>query len=213
MGLDSLLTPRRASHKTFWRSVRASPRERTYRLPADDLITEPVGNFTHAITIAAAARDVWPWLIQMGAGTRAGWYSYDFLDNGRHESATRLIPELQGIEIGTIFPALPGVTEAFSVLAFEPYRSLVLGALNSTGTPIVTWAFVLEDRGAESTRLMVRVRGARGYRFFGLSPWLSGRIIRAVHFVMERKQLLGIAQRVESADMSARQHACNTSEA
>jgi hypothetical protein len=24
---------------------------------------------------------VWPWLAQMGSG-RAGWYAYDFIDNG-----------------------------------------------------------------------------------------------------------------------------------
>ena len=34
-----------------------------------------------------ARHEVWPWLVQMGAGSRAGWYSYDFLDNGRRPSA------------------------------------------------------------------------------------------------------------------------------
>jgi hypothetical protein len=37
---------------------------------------------------------VWPWLAQMGAGSRAGWYSYDVLDNRRRSSATRIIPAL-----------------------------------------------------------------------------------------------------------------------
>ena len=46
-----------------------------------------------------------------GAGPRGGWYSYDWLDNGRQPSATRIVPELQHPAVGTIFPALPSVTE------------------------------------------------------------------------------------------------------
>ena len=26
-------------------------------------------------------------------GSRAGWYTYDFLDNGRQRSASRVVPE------------------------------------------------------------------------------------------------------------------------
>jgi hypothetical protein len=37
-----------------------------------------------------------------------------------------------------------------------------------------------------------------GYRFHGLPPWLSASLIRFVHFVMQCRQLLGIAQRVEA---------------
>ena len=47
----------------------------------DNLIAEPLVSLTHAITIDRPARNVWPWLSQMGAGSRAGWYSYDVLDN------------------------------------------------------------------------------------------------------------------------------------
>jgi hypothetical protein len=43
----------------------------------------------------------------MGAGSRAGWYSYDWVDNARQPSATRIIRELQHPEIGTIFPWVP----------------------------------------------------------------------------------------------------------
>ena len=62
----------------------------------------------------------------------------------------------------------------------------------------VTWAFVLEAAGAHRTRLIVRARGGPGYDFHGL-PWGLGKpILHAVHFVMQRRQLLGIARRVES---------------
>jgi hypothetical protein len=181
-----------------WRSVRADRHEHSRPLPGDGLIRNPLGALTHAITIGRAPQDVWPWLIQMGAGSRAGWYSYDFLDNHRRSSATDLVPELQNIAIGTVFPALPRVTEGFIVLAFEPYRSLILGWPNPGGEPLVTWAFVLEGRGDDSTRLIVRARGAQGYRFHGLPLWISKPLARLVHFLMQRKQLLGIARRVES---------------
>jgi hypothetical protein len=184
---------------TGWRSVRADRIERSRPLPGDDLIREPLGTLTHAITIGRTPHHVWPWLIQMGAGSRGGWYSYDFVDNGRHSSAKRLVPELQRIAIGTVFPALPSVTEGFIVLAFEPYRSLILGWPNAGGEPLVTWAFVLEERADDSTRLIVRARGARGYRFLGFPSWVSKPLVWLVHFVMQRKQLLGIAARVESA--------------
>ena len=187
-----------------WRSVRADHSERTHWLPGDELIPEPLETLTHGITISRAPQAVWPWLIQMGAGSRAGWYSYDMLDNGRHPSAMRLVPELQDITIGTVFPALPGVTDGFTVLAFDPCRSLVLGWPDPHGKPLVTWAFVLVNRASHATRLIVRARGGQAYRFHGLPSWVSKPIIRLVHFVMQRKQLLGIARRVESSNVTVR---------
>jgi hypothetical protein len=116
------------------------------------------------------------------------------------------VPELQDITVGTVFPALPGVTSGFTVLAFETCRSLVLGWPDRHGKPLVTWAFVLVERGRHATRLIVRARGAQAYRFYGLPSWLSKLAIRGVHFAMERKQLLGIAHRVESAVQPAYPH-------
>lgn len=180
------------------RSVSASLLERTRALPGDEVIPAPIGSHTHAITIHRSPRDVWPWLAQMGAGSRAGWYSYDLLDNGRQPSAGRIVPELQDIAVGMIFPALPGATEGFVLLAFEPERFLVLGWRSPSGTPLVTWAFVLEDVSPGSTRLIVRVRGGPGYQFHGLPWWLARRIVRVMHFIMQRRQLLGLAQRAET---------------
>ena len=44
-----------------------------------------------------------------------------------------------------IFPALPGATDGFTVLAFEPQRFLVLGWTTPDGARLMTWAHVLED--------------------------------------------------------------------
>jgi hypothetical protein len=177
--------------------VCATVEERTRRLAGDELIPAAMGTLTHAITIDGPPVAVWPWLVQMGAGSRAGWYSYDFLDNGGLPSATRIVPALQQITIGSVFPAAPGLTEGFVVLALEEQRSLILGWPNPDGPPMATWAFMLVLCAGGSTRLIVRVRGAQGYRFHGLPPWLSYPAVRLVHFVMQRKQLLEIAHRVE----------------
>jgi hypothetical protein len=185
------------ANRTMSRSVRADRDEHTRDLPGDELIPEPLGTLTHAISIRCPRPEVWPWLAQMGAGTRAGWYSYDLLDNGRQPSARRIVPELQHLSTGLIFPAVPGATDGFTVLAFEPDRFLILGWASPGSTSIVTWAFVLTDLGPNRTRLIVRARAGRGYQFHGLPWWLAKRVVRAVHFIMQRKQLLGIAQRAE----------------
>jgi hypothetical protein len=183
--------------RRFWRSVRASDLERAAVFPGDELIPQAIDTLTHGVTIRRPPREVWPWLVQMGAGSRAGWYSYDWLDNGRRPSATRIVPELQHPAIGTIFPALPGVKEAFTLLAIEPERALVLGVVSVSGTTDVTWGFYLAEPAPGVTRLVVRARGGPGYRFHGLPLLLTRLVVRVVHFVMQQKQLLGIASRAE----------------
>ena len=181
------------------RLIRATPWERTRPLPGDDCIANPIETITHAITIHARRRDVWPWLAQMGAG-RAGWYSYDRLDNGGHPSAAEIVPWFQDIAAGTLFPAMPRATDGFVALACEPNWYLVLGWPDSEGQPLVTWTFALEELRPALTRLIVRVRGSQKYPFYGLPRPIGGPAIHAVHFVMQRKQLLGIARRAEESD-------------
>jgi hypothetical protein len=163
------------------------------------LIPTPIGSLTHAITIYRSARDVWPWLVQMGAGSRAGWYSYDFIDNGRRRSADRIVSDLQTLELGALFPAAPGATDGFHVLTFETAHYLVIGwRPKPEDAPLMTWAFVLEERPDRSSRLIVRARGGGNYPFYGLPAWIGLPLVRAAHFIMERKQLLGIAARAEA---------------
>jgi hypothetical protein len=184
--------------------VRATRFERTWLLPGDRLIPEAIGSLTHAITVPCDRHTLWPWLAQMGAG-RAGWYSYDFIDNGRHPSAVDVRPELQNIGVGTLLPALPGAKDGFVVVECEPERSLVLGWPSPDGVYLSTWAFVLEGAGPGNTRLIVRARGGPGYQFHGLPLWL----IKAGHYVMQRQQLRGIARRVERRARYAPLEACS----
>ena len=75
-------------------------------MPGDDLLAGAAST-TRAISVAAPPEQVWPWLVQLGYG-RAGWYSYDWIDNDGHRSANRIIPELQELGSGPI-PMLPGI--------------------------------------------------------------------------------------------------------
>src|SRR5215469_1051586 len=124
--------------------VRATPSEQARVLPGDDLIPKPIGSVNHAITIQRPPHDVWPWLAQMGS-ERGGWYAYDFIDNGGRASAERILPQYQTVGVGTIFPALPGVTDVFVIAQCEPEHSLVLSWRTPSGKYQTTWAFVLEQ--------------------------------------------------------------------
>jgi hypothetical protein len=116
--------------------MRATVDELKRTLPGDDLIPIPGKAITHAITINAPSEMVWPWLVQLGS-YRAGWYSYDRIDNGGRPSARKIIPDLQHIEPGSIMPAVPGSLDAFIVREVHPGKALVLVV------PIMT---VLEDQ-------------------------------------------------------------------
>jgi len=176
--------------------VRATKGERTIPLSGDVLIPHPLGSLHHAITIRRAPHEVWPWLAQMGS-SRAGWYAYDFVDNGGHPSAERILPEYQRISVGTVFPALPTDTDVFVVAQYEKDQSLVLAWKLPDGKYQVTWAFILEEPEPDKTRLIVRGRVAPGYRPYGLPQWFAVLTARPAHFIMQRKQLLGIARRAE----------------
>lgn len=180
-------------YAVFGRNVNATDEELARGLTGDEFIPHPLGVATHAVTIFKPARDVWPWLSQMGAG-RGGWYSYDRLDNGGHPSAGHIVPELQAVKVGTVFPALPGATAAFKLKWFDPGRSLVLVAQGPDG-PVASWAFVLEEPARGVTRLIVRGRIA--YKPLGLPAVIGLRVMRLVHFVMERKQLNALVVRAE----------------
>jgi hypothetical protein len=176
--------------------ITATAKEHALVLPGDDLIPHPADSMTHAVTVQCNRIELWPWLAQMGAD-RAGWYSYDWIDNGGRRSASTIVSDLQHPPVGTIFPGLPGCKEGFVLLEKETNHWLVLGWPSETGGYAVTWAFLLKDAGPTTTRLIVRVRAGAAYRFRRLPQALSLWLARMVHFVMQRKQLLGIASRAE----------------
>jgi hypothetical protein len=112
--------------------ARPTAQERRPSLPGDGLVSNPAAEVMHAVTVRAPPQCVWPWLAQMGAG-RAGWYSYDWIDNGGKPSATEVTLELQPIAVGDIMPALPGAQDAFVVAAVERERDLPLDGPGGRG--------------------------------------------------------------------------------
>ena len=62
-------------------------------MPGDDVVKRPTFNATRAVTIQARPEEIWPWLVQIGV-TRAGWYSYDWLDNLGKPSAAAHPPPI-----------------------------------------------------------------------------------------------------------------------
>jgi hypothetical protein len=186
-------------------------------MPGDALLPRAVGVWTHAITIRRPPADIWPWLAQLGAG-RAGWYSYDFLDNAGEPSAKAILPDEQAVSPGDIFPAVPGARDAFEVVLVEPPRSLVLRAPAGGDPPIVSWALVLVPLEEGNTRLLTRARASAGWKDAARTSSSPGgvlpvnRIYRALarlpmpalllaagfgHWWMESKMLRGIRSRAE----------------
>lgn len=178
-------------------------------LPGDELVPVATSRTTRAVSVAAPPEGVWPWLVQLGQG-RGGLYSYDALENllGLDiHSADRVVPELQDLAVGDEVRLVPPGTEpdlTFRVTRLEPPHVLVLGPRGSRdeafaqGLPFPVWAFVVRPGERPGTsRLLTRftlqapprVLSALAYRW-ALAP---------VHFVMERRMLLGIRERAERA--------------
>ena len=153
-------------------------------------------SLTHAITVNCSRRELWPWLVQMGAD-RAGWYSYDLLDNGGRHSAEEILREFQNPAVGAIFPALPGRRDGFVLIEQNATTGSSLGGRRRRADTVVTWAFVLREIGPSVTqayRPRARQRRLPIPRLPNAIGSLAGRL---VHFIMERKQLVEIARRAE----------------
>lgn len=176
------------------RPVRARGDEGRRPLLGDGLLPSAKGRWTHAITLRARPSEVWPWLVQLGC-RRAGWYSYDGLDNGGVPSADRIVPELQEVEVGDLFAWTPEAYDGFIVKAVEPERALVIGG-DAGSLYRVIWAFILEPLDASRTRLLIRASGDYERPSVGLYLRLVG---HPMHFAMERRQLLNLRRRVEAA--------------
>jgi hypothetical protein len=127
-------------------------------MPGDELIDQPQLNATRSITIAANPKQVFPWIRQMGFG-RAGWYSYDWLDNLGRRSATRINPEWQNVSSGDRVPG--GPIDFTAITVDEPnVFVLALGQPDADRARIAfTLAYRLDSTDHETaTRLVTRVR-------------------------------------------------------
>ncbi len=177
-------------------------------LPGDDLVRRPKLSATHAITIAAPASRVWPWLVQIGQG-RGGFYSYDWLENlfgCDIHNASHIVSAWQALKPGDAVGLHPK-TPPIPVVVVVPERVIVLHADSRTGPPVagskvksggymnVAWVFYLESVDVHTTRLIERFRLDWNP---SLAVTLANRfLLEPASFIMERKMLLGIKQRAE----------------
>lgn len=187
-----------------WHATRKESRR---ALQGDSLCPEAADVKTHAITVDSSREALWPWLLQMGCD-RAGWYSWDRLDNGGVPSADRILPQLQGTKVGDTLPSRPGHDDGFVVLELQAPEHLALGAyfryfpLGSLewhesapkAFTRATWTFVLEALEPERTRLLVRTRGLTRPWWLDIPMRLT---VGPAHAIMQRKQLLNLKARAE----------------
>jgi hypothetical protein len=156
-----------------------------------------------ATTIDAPPARVWPWLVQLG-GDRAGWYSWDRLDNGGRPSADEIHPEWQNLAVGDSVRYWKGghAVDAWVVAALDPDRFLGLHGISDLRGRALDptkplprsyteglWGFQLKELSGGRTRLVIG-----GYE--ALHPaWLGGMasfVGPAIVWAMQAKMLVVI---------------------
>ncbi len=184
--------------------------------PGADIVPGGRRTSTMAVTIDAPPSRVWPWLVQMGCG-RAGFYSWDRLDNGGTASAERIHPEWQSIEVGDRLASTASGNAWFEVAAAVPERFLALRApLDLRGRPFpakgprpllfsdTSWCFLLNPLPPGRTRLVVSgyaISRPRAFTALGnLILW------EPAHVVMQTRQFANLKRRAEGSagDASSR---------
>jgi hypothetical protein len=97
-------------------------------LPGDDVIAHPMVEGTRGVTVQAAPKRIWPWLVQMGYGP-AGWYTPAWVDRilepslfqlktPSPRSPKRILPEFQSLAAGDIVADGPD---------YRSYRRVLVG--------------------------------------------------------------------------------------
>lgn len=170
----------------------STPEERAREMPGDEYLAEGPRTrvtMTRAVSIKAPPESVWPWVRQLGRG--AGWYSIDWLDNGRRTSAWHIvswIPE----------PRLGDATAIGYIRHISPGRSIAWwvggGSFLGSRVRLVT-CFVLSAEGP-GTRLVSRMSADAA----GLSAPIALLAFRVIDSIMASRQLIGIRDRVEKRE-------------
>jgi hypothetical protein len=144
--------------------------------PDNEFLQKHVWTQDHYVDLKASPKDIWPWLAQMGNG-RAGWYSYDWLDNMGRRSFTTIDPKMTAIKRGQKIP--------LAVICDFQENKFITFQFGSK----ITFTFYLQDLN-EKTRLWTRLRVPNANRF--VKTFLS-----FSHKIMQDKQFLEIKKRVE----------------
>lgn len=144
--------------------------------PKQEMLDQNTWVMDQWIDLNATPDEVWPWLAQLGNG-RAGWYSYDWIDNLGKKSLSVIDPEMVAIQKGQKIPFF--VIADFTLNEFITFEY----------SPKVTFTYYLEPM-SQGTRLWSRVRVSR-------ASWLLKKTLGPAHKFMQDKQFLEIKKRVE----------------
>jgi proline iminopeptidase len=175
--------------------------------PGQDIIPNGSREMTMAITIDAPPKNVWAYLTQMGLD-RAGWYSWDRLDNWGKHSADRVHPEWQQARQGQHFNAMPDGSEWWEVARVVPEQLLILRmSVDLRGKPFdtharkpkyftdSTWGFQLKPIPGGRTRLIVS--GYWEFQPSWLQPLLTVTMLEPSHWIMQMKQFKNLKRMAE----------------
>ena len=172
----------------------ATPAETHLALAGDDLVPA-AQRTTMAITIHAPAAQVWPWVAQMGAG-RGGLYSYEWFENMincQMVNSNNIRPEFQDIKPGELVRMCAGDfgPPPWVVRDLVPGQALILGGKDKDGTQWTSSInqIVVSPINAQTTRVFWRSSMAEASLFDAL--------LGPGFFIMQRRSLLGIQERVE----------------
>lgn len=184
----------------------ATDEEVAMTFPGDELIEHPATVTTRAVSVGVPPPQVWPWVAQFGQG-RGGLYSYDWLENifgsGIH-STDRILVEHQDVTVGDqVWITQPGhPADLGHVVAVVDAPHALVTAQSTPQKPAAfedtpwTWAFVIQSDANNESRVVSRNR----YEPQGtMVDLLMDRLVGPVGFAMERRTLLGIAERANRA--------------
>ena len=178
--------------------------------PGAELVREGRRSSTMAVTIDVPPEQVWPWLVQMG-WDRAGWYSWDLLDNSGRPSARQVHPEWQDLAVGDRlrYSAFGRVADAFRVAVIDPNRFLGLyGCTDLRGRWLDPeqprpscymeglWGFWLKESPGGGTRLVISGYGAfRPLWAERLADWASMLVV----WPMQARMMAVLKRNIEEA--------------
>lgn len=186
----------------WMRTWGATKAEVNATLPGDDIVPAANLRTTKGITIQAPPAAIYPWLLQIGVD-RGGMYSYDWLENlfGLNvHTADHILPEYQNAQVGDFWRFTPKdyILNPGPGLYVRQLiaNEAVLLCFGLEGKPdevcFDTWQFVLAPQADGSTRLLLRSNMA-------MEQELPIKLTYFVQFIMERKMLLTLRERVEQS--------------
>ncbi len=171
----------------------ASPQDVNASLPGDELVPSPNIGYTRAISVNASPEQVYPWIVQIGAG-KGGWYSYDWFETNilrcQNSNAERIREEWQDLKVGDKVKMCPdeNMPPAYKVARMDSNRAIVLGHQDGDRW-VEVWQFVMVPQEDGSTRLVIRSRSEMGGWFWN--------IMRPGEFIMMQGMMQGIKERAE----------------